>query len=242
MELSGAILPEGSSYAVSLAYDGARPDHLETVVPVLERYGLKGSFFLPESGLLAQPEAWRALAHADHEMACHPLFGFVGPDGGLGRWTLEMVRQELEAAQTLHREIFGRVSPLFAYPSENPTCAEGDYRPHAEALFPFVRTFEQGINPLSEFHPQRLRCRMAYDADEETLAAWLEEAEAAHGWLILVFEGVGSGERGVDARLHEAFCERLSETPEIWTQPVTQIAAALRGDPSGYDPAGSIHS
>ncbi len=75
-EKESFVWPEGRKAAVSLAYDDALDSQLDNAIPALDKFGLKGSFYLqlardPVRKRMAQ---WRAAAANGHELGNHTLF------------------------------------------------------------------------------------------------------------------------------------------------------------------------
>lgn len=68
--------PGHAKAAVSLAYDDALDSQLDNALPGLDRYGLKGSFYLQLSNPAVQLRMgeWRAAAQRGHELATTACF------------------------------------------------------------------------------------------------------------------------------------------------------------------------
>ena len=133
--------PQGAKAAVSLTYDGGLPDHLVLVEPLLRTLALRSTFYLSATFFLENPRAWASMANQGHEIGNHSLFGVTGPRGELSNWTLEMVETDLQMTEALLRDnLPGPEERSFAYPGDNPTCAEGSYESVVEEHFRWVRT------------------------------------------------------------------------------------------------------
>ena len=68
--------PNGVKAAVSLAYDDALDSQLDQAIPALDRYQLKGSFYLQLSNQAVDKRMadWRSAARNGHELGNHSLF------------------------------------------------------------------------------------------------------------------------------------------------------------------------
>lgn len=223
--------------ALSLTYDGADPSHLETVLPCLSQFQLRGTFYVTETGLLEKPEAWQTAQNEGHEIACHSFFEAADAYGNLPRWTLENVEADLRQARHLFTELFPRQADCsFAYPGVEtmsmdvpyqPTLVS--YRPVVERLFQVCRSGREGLIDPKVANVQDLEqvdCR-GLTLDDLIVAAEIAMFESR--WAILAFRGVGSGEGGVDAAAHFELCEWLAERRElIRCGPVFDLGMELR--------------
>lgn len=109
--------------AVSLTFDDGCASQLAKAVPLLDRHGFRGTFFL-DSRALKTPEqgsAWQRVAQAGHEIGNHSwshrcTSNFAGANG-LEEWTLADIEQDVLRQQ----ELLGRLFPdqkawTYAYP------------------------------------------------------------------------------------------------------------------------------
>ena len=54
--------PEGRRAALSLSWDDARPSAVEAGVPILDQFGIKGTFYVLPRNMKRQLKKWRAAA------------------------------------------------------------------------------------------------------------------------------------------------------------------------------------
>lgn len=112
-------------HIVSLTFDDGLDVHLDCVVPLLERHGLTGTFFVTTgaSSFRARRGDWGSVVARGHELGNHTVLhpavrgkAYVTEDNDIERYSLERMRQELEAASRCLAELDGRSDRTFAYP------------------------------------------------------------------------------------------------------------------------------
>ena len=65
----------GKKFAVALTYDDGLNVHLDNAIPALNKYGLKGTFYIPgKSTLATRMDEWREAAKKGHELGNHTIF------------------------------------------------------------------------------------------------------------------------------------------------------------------------
>ena len=115
-------------HLVSLTFDDALPCHLDSVVPLLNQHGFKGTFYVPftSSCLLDRWEEWQAISKVGHELGNHTIFhpavpekDWVDDGNSIARYTLERMARELDIANQLLRRLDGETRRTFAYPCSN---------------------------------------------------------------------------------------------------------------------------
>lgn len=223
--------PDGLAAAVSLSYDGTLLCHLETVVPHLDRYGLRGTFYAVPERLLEALKPWQEVQLRGHEIANGCLFPWASADGSLDAWTLEMVAADIGDAESLIEESFpSQRNWSFAFPCGHPRCARGqDYREIVEAFAGVARSGIDGFNigPSCDIrYLKRVYCS-GFECHE--ILSMVQMAIDRGEWAILAFEGVGVGDRAVDASSHERLCEFLDSVRDrVWLDPVVSIGNRLR--------------
>jgi len=60
--------PEGKRAAVSLTFDDARPSQIDTGLPLLEKLGVRATFFVSPNNLEKRLEGWKRAAAQGHEI------------------------------------------------------------------------------------------------------------------------------------------------------------------------------
>jgi peptidoglycan/xylan/chitin deacetylase (PgdA/CDA1 family) len=108
---------------VSLTWDDARPSQVEEGVPILDRFGIRGTFYVLPRNLGPRVAKWRIAAAQGHEIGNHTLNhpctgNFVGwqtPETMLENYTLARMERELLKANRELRSTLGVRPTSFAY-------------------------------------------------------------------------------------------------------------------------------
>jgi peptidoglycan/xylan/chitin deacetylase (PgdA/CDA1 family) len=230
--------PDGASAAVSITYDDAAPTQRRAAAE-LSRHGLRGTFFLMgKSDDLAQHRgAWRALLADGHELASHTIHhpcdckhdwvprGYTTQDYDLPRMAKEL-DQTLELLNGL-----GAPAPYtFAYPCGETLIGKPpvSYQPLVDERFFAVRGVESRIaDPASV----DLAMIPAFDGAKpiQELVELIDRTVAEHGWLVLLFHGVGGDHLPVDGATHTALLELLAQRRgAVWTDTFGAVASHVR--------------
>lgn len=113
---------------VSLTFDDALDCHLDRVVPLLDRAGLRGTFFVPAGAesFNRRLDEWRVVAGRGHELGNHTIQhpavrgkSYVTEGNAIENFTLDRMRLELEAANRILSGLDGCADRTFAYPCCN---------------------------------------------------------------------------------------------------------------------------
>lgn len=215
-----------SSGFVSLTYDGSLLCHLETVLPHLEETGLKATFYAEPAMLLENLPGWALAVIDGHEVGNGALHGAVLEDGSLPGWTPAMVADDVTEAKALIDELFPEQhAHSFGFPWGRPLSDGIDVSSTVQNVYPVVRSGEPGINDADQSSDYLL----CVPCDGLSAAEMIDYAKAARQegtWVVLSFEGVGVGERAVDASAHLELCEFLTSA-NIEVAPVVHAAKAL---------------
>lgn len=252
--------PDGRRAALSLTYDDGLPVHRQLVAPLLERQGLRATFYvnLLASGstrrreitdIVRDPEPWRALAHAGHELgnhtAFHPCriadpaqFDWLDPAFDLRGYTPSRWWAESRLANFTLQLLDGQTQRTFGNTCCDTTLGQGETEQSLEPLI--EELFLAGRGPLNgrivEPWTANLPALGHCSGDGGSCAALqqlVEQALAQGGWLILMIHGVGSGPGShrlhLDAAEHEQFINWLAtQTRQLWTAPMRAVAQQVR--------------
>jgi peptidoglycan-N-acetylglucosamine deacetylase len=235
--------PVGCQGAISLTFDDAAWTHPAHAIPILDRYSVKGTFYVTytSSNFQQALEAWRAAFAAGHEIGnhsrrhpCSGNFPFI-TDNALEEYTLEQMEAELREAQgDLERLIPGLYRCTFAYPCGQTFVGRGrgrrSYVPLVADLFPAGRGVGECANRPHRCDLACLSSWMVANESAEQLIARAEGAARAGDWGIFCFHGIGGEHFPISTEAFEDLVRHLAENRNrIWTDTVLAIADHVRG-------------
>lgn len=114
---------------VSLTFDDALDVHLDAAMPMLERAGLSGTFYVNVGSerFASRHQDWADAAARGHELGNHTVFhpgvsskSWVTPGIALEHYSLDRMQRELVVANQVLAMIDGRSERSFAFPCSNP--------------------------------------------------------------------------------------------------------------------------
>src|SRR5665648_1024565 len=102
-EKSKFTWPKGKVMAISLTFDDARLSQIDKGIPLLDRYGVKGTFYLSLRSVEKRLEGWEAAVKNGHDIGNHSLLHTCSVNlgsggGGLENYTLSRMKMELDSA------------------------------------------------------------------------------------------------------------------------------------------------
>jgi peptidoglycan/xylan/chitin deacetylase (PgdA/CDA1 family) len=235
--------PEGRRAALSLSWDDARPSAVEVGVPILDQYGIKGTFYVLPRNMTRQVKKWRTAAANGHELGNHSLkhpcmgnfIGWQTPATMLENYTLGRMERELLAANRVINRKTGVKPTSFAYPCAQTYVGRGT---RLRSYIPIVaKHFEVGRAGFSETYASPERCDIAQvpsiDSDNKTFEQMLVtlDAAVANGcWLVFTGHEVGDGKvkQTTSAAGLKKLCAYLKKHPEIWVDTVSAVGRHIR--------------
>ena len=236
--------PYGSQGAFSLTFDDGMSSQLNIAVPLLDKYGLKGTFYINPAGKdwYERLAPWREVARSGHEIGNHSLShpcscNFSGDPhcNGLENMTLQDIESDiLEAQRRLQKVITDRKNWTFAYPCYQDFVGRGKTR---KSYVPIVaRHFvaARGLGETTHANSPKacdLHYLWSWPAQRMTGAQMIGLAEraAAQGrWGILTFHGVNEGHLPVSSvDLEEILAHLDRNRDRIWTAPIAEVAERI---------------
>ena len=245
--------PEGKQAVVSLTYDDGLAVHYDLAAPLLQRHGLRATFYVPIlSDLRLHPDRWRELAGAGHELGNHTVFHpcrQTSPDPypwlderfDLAGYTLDQFRAELEVANLVLYLVDGQTERTFG----NTCCdtavgrgtREAPMAPLLGKMFLAARGRLTGrvAVPTGDFRLNDIGCIHIDGLAFDDLKGLAESACDCSGWALLMVHGIGPAthELTLDEDVHERFISWLAGQDSIWTAPVRTVARYLRSHSIG---------
>ncbi|MCK5101401.1 MAG: polysaccharide deacetylase family protein, partial [Cyclobacteriaceae bacterium] len=149
--------PEGKKIAISLTFDDARLSQIDKGIPVLDKYNVKGTFYLSPDAMMKRMEGWEKAIKNGHDIGNHSLihpctgnFSFAR-EKAIENYSLMDMGNELDSANHIIEHTLG-ISPVsFAYPCGQTYIGRGlqtqSYVPLVAARFETGRTWlDEGPN------------------------------------------------------------------------------------------------
>jgi peptidoglycan/xylan/chitin deacetylase (PgdA/CDA1 family) len=232
--------PQGKRAALSISFDDSRDSQLNNGIPLLDRYGVKGTFYVMPRVVEKNPDGWKNAQSSGHEIGNHTMthpcsgnFGFA-QHNALEEYSLARMEAELQDANDALRVLLGAQPQTFAYPCGQTYVGRGEatqsYVPLAARHFLAAR----GFNGESANDPRF--CDLAQligipgdIADFAIVKDRLDKTLADGFWLILAAHDVQeSGGQAIAPQTLEAICRYGEEHPDLWVDTVANIAAYIR--------------
>ncbi|HUW55071.1 MAG TPA: polysaccharide deacetylase family protein [Planctomycetota bacterium] len=228
--------------AVSLTFDDGHPSQLSKAIPLMDRAGIRGTFYLNPQGddwrKTLQP--WSDVARRGHEIGNHSLShtcsnNFWGGRGGLEDRTLDEIETDILAAQERLVEIAPHQADwTFGYPCYNMFVGRGvDRRSYVPVV---AKHFLAGRGP-GEYgfanRPDVVDLPSLWSTSVTLMSAFemigLVEGLAGTGqWVVLVFHEIDGSRLTVGSHDFKLLLDYLVRRADaIWTAPVVEVARKI---------------
>ena len=236
-------LPEGAEAALCLTFDDGLASQLKLAVPLLEKYGFNGTFYLNPNGAdwAERLLPWAMASRRGHELGNHTVnhpcsrnFSFTAEHEGIEGLTLEAMEREIaEAEERLAQLAPHQTARSFAYPCYQSDIGVGlnrqSYTPVVAKYCSAARTRGEGGNFA---HKADLHYLWSYPCERMNAAEMIGTCElfASRGqWGILTFHGIDEGHLPVSQVDFELLLQHLSKhRKRFWIAPVIEITHAVQ--------------
>jgi peptidoglycan/xylan/chitin deacetylase (PgdA/CDA1 family) len=240
--------PGGKKMGLSLTFDDARLSQADLGIPLLDKYGVKATFYISTDNMMQRVVEWKKAVATGHDIGNHTLYhpctgNFVwSKNHALEDYTLEEMGNELDSASNLIKSILGIRPVSFAFPCGQTFVGRGVM---TRSYVPLIsEKFETGRGWLNEYANDPVFCDMSQlggteldGKSFEQIKSLIEEARNNGKWLILAGHEMNTG--GFQTSLLstiEAICEYANDPANgIWIDNVHNIAAYIkekRGEPA----------
>lgn len=253
--------PDGYLGAVSLTFDDGMDSHLRTAIPILDRVGIRATFYLNPRGAeesagvgdswMEKLAPWQLIQARGHEMGNHSLshpcslnVRLPWQEGAhLLEWSLEDIERDvLEAKRRMEAAFPSQKLTSYAYPCYESTVGRGQKR---TSYTPFIAR-----NFIAARAKGEVRGELANDpryCDLHHLSSWpvefqsgalmiglVEQAAALGRWAVFTFHGIDEGHLSVGQGEFSALIEYLQRCKaDIWSAPVAEIGAYIHNQLGG---------
>lgn len=223
--------PHGVKAAVSLAYDDALDSQLDNVIPALDKFGLKGSFYLTlgNDTLLKRLPEWRAAAAEGHELGNHTLFHqcsaklpgheWVLPENDLDRTPVAQMVAQIKLGNAMLHAIDGRDQRTFTVPCGDVLAVGGSYLPLVRSEFVAIKFGPGQVIPdMVTLDPYAVGVDAPSGVTGQQLIDRVEAAVAKGTMINFTFHGVGGDYLTVSKQAHQELLAYLAAHRDtIWT-------------------------
>jgi hypothetical protein len=219
--------PDGKRAAVSLTFDDARLTQPDTAFAILDRFGVKGTFYVSPDGVRARLDAWKAAVSAGHEIGNHTLTHPCSANFPWGRakaledYTLERMARELLDANALIEELLGVTPRTFAYPCGQTFVGRGE---NQKSYVPLVaKHFLVGRGAFDEITTDPVFCDLALVTSAELDRRHWDDAKSA------VEATTADGRQATLPDTLEKVCEYCTDAKHgIWIDTVAAVGQHVR--------------
>ena len=231
------VWPNGAKAAVNLAYDDAVPSQLDNAIPALNKYGLKGSFYLTlAADTIANRLAdWRKAAADGHELANHTLFHYcsasgpdrswVQPDNDLDKIPATQLVMQIRLGNSMLHAIDGKTERTFTTPCGDLKAAGVEYLPLVKNEFVAIKAAFGGVIPdMNTLDPHMVTVAVPVDVTGKQLIDMVKEAGTKGTMINFTFHGIGGDHLVVSNKAHEELLKYLADNKNIyWTDTFLNI-------------------
>jgi len=238
---SAFVWPKGKRAALSLTFDDARVSQAQVGLSLLDRYGVKATFYVSPGPFQTHLPAWKQALANGHEIGNHSLrhpctgnFAFAR-DKALEDYTLAQMERELKEANRVIESAVSVRPTTFAYPCGQKFVGRGA---HLHSYVPLVaRMFQAGRGWMDEAANDPAFCDPAQllgvelDGRDFAAARKLIDTAVENGsWLVFAGHEIGEGGRQT-TRIDtlEAICQYAQDPNNAtWIDTVQNIVRYVR--------------
>ncbi len=243
--LGQEVISKGSSFswpndrlgAISLTFDDADFSQVDSLMSLLDQFGVKASFYISIWSSLQRLEAWRKAIREGHEIGNHtfrhPCTANYGRsiERSLEHYSLHKMQRDIEMADSAVMTNYGLRPITFAYPCGQKFVGFGletkSYVPLVAHRFLAGRSYgDEGANDPHRCDLAKVLGISMDNASLSDLKEKVDQAMAKGHWLVLVGHKIGhAGPLTTDLRVLEGLLQYLRSQPlRIWIAPVRDVA------------------
>lgn len=232
--------PEGKTMALSLTWDDGRKSQVETGTPLLDKHGIKATFYVVPSAVEEALQGWQLAVEKGHEIGNHSLLhpcsgNFLwARDKALEDYTLPQMDKELANANEKIQQLLNVAPTEFAYPCGQTFVGRGT---ETQSYVPVISNrFSSGRTWLNEAPNDPSYCDLAQitgmemdGKDFDEIKGIIETAQNDGLWLVLAGHDIGEKNRQTTEveMLNKLLPYLMDPTNGIWVAPVGEIAAYI---------------
>jgi peptidoglycan-N-acetylglucosamine deacetylase len=233
--------PKGKKMALSLTFDDARLSQIDTGIPLLDKYGVKATFYVSPGSFIERSDKWKLVVLNGHDIGNHSVYhpcsgNFTwSRNKALEEYSLQKMKTELDSASRLIKEMLGVDPVSFAYPCGQTFIGRGI---DVQSYVPLIAImFETGRGWLNEAPNDPVFCDLAQlngteldGKSFEQILKLIETAKANGHWLILAGHEMNKeGFQTSQLKTIEAICKYATDPANgIWIDNVHNVASFIK--------------
>ena len=229
--------PKGAKAAVNLAYDDALDSQLDNAIPTLNKYKLRGTFYLNvvSPTLKTRLAEWRAAAKKGHELGNHSIFhqcaksqpgrDWVADDRDLDKVSVIQMQDQVKVANNFLFAIDGKTERTYTPPCIDLKAGGTNYVDGLKSEFVAIKASFGGVTPdMNTLDPYAVPVDFPSGVTGEQLIAVVKEAAAKGTMANFTFHGIGGDHIVVSKEAHEQLVKYLAANKDIyWTDSFVNI-------------------
>jgi len=239
--------PKGKSFALSLTFDDARASQIDVVMPLLEKSGVKATFFVVPSFVEQRLKGWKNAVAQGHEIGNHSMSHpcsvnyLWSVENALEDYSLERIRNDILDANKWIKAQLGVTPTTFAFPCGHTFVGRGQqtksYVPVVADLFTIGRAFDAHSDTLTATSFDLIHSDLAQiigiemdEKDFDQLLPLLKQAAETRTWVVLVGHEVGpSGVQTTRPAMLEKLIQYAQDPKNgVWIAPIDEVAKYVR--------------
>jgi|WetSurMetagenome_2_1015567.scaffolds.fasta_scaffold02335_7 peptidoglycan-N-acetylglucosamine deacetylase len=240
LEKSDFRWPEGKRMALSLTFDDAAPSQIDNGIPLLDKYGVKATFYVSLWDVEKKLEEWKSALKSGHEVGNHTCkhpcsvnYDFT-KENPLEDYTLSQMSRELYSENEVLKKLLGVQPVSFAYPCGHAFVGRGlntkSYVPLVSTIFESGRGYEGGFTNPELCDMAKLYSEPLDAKSFEQIKALIDTAANSGKWLILTGHKISDNDpHDTQMSTIEAICKyALDSSNGIWIDNVHNISSYVR--------------
>lgn len=234
--------PNGAKTAISLSFDDARASQVNGGTALLDKYGVKATFYVNPPAVKSQLDGWKKAVAAGHEIGNHSLNhpcsgNFVwSRSKALEDYSMDKMQAELAETNRQVKVMLGVECKVFAYPCGQTFVGRGEntqsYVPLVAKMFSSGRGWmDEAPNDPGYVDFAQLTGVESDGKGFEEILPLIEQAKSAGQWLVLAGHemGEGGGQTTRLAMLEELIKYAADPANGVWLAPVGVVGEYVMG-------------
>ena len=234
---SKITFPNGAKAAIALTYDDGLASHITHAAPALNKYNLKGTFYVTAASpsLFNDMDKWKRLAFEGHELANHTVYhpcqktiipeDWIKTYYDLDRYTLAEIEDEIKVANTLLKALDGKSERTFAYPCAHHEAGGQEYIEIVSKQFAAARGVTgRTVSTLDQIDLLNVQSWAPDEHNGDELIAYIDDLIEKQSFGTITFHGIGADYIKVSKEAHEKLLIYLDKhKAKIWVATFKEI-------------------